>query len=412
MPQLGETIAEGTIGRWLKRVGDSIEVDEPLVEVITDKVNAEVPAAVAGTLTAILAQEGQTVEVGTKIALIEPAGTGAAVAAAPAREPVSDESNVAARLAEAESHPAAERPDDQPHEVEPAAAKASRAAVKAGGQRRPSPLVRQLARQHQVDLAKVTGSGESGRVTKADLLTFVQRRQRSDPGADQEQQTIVLTPAQRAMAHRMAISMSKVPHAWLMMEVDATCLLQQRARHRQAFQREHGCVLTYLPLVAHAVVRVLGEHRRLNARWVEDRIVSSRSVNLSIAVASGQGLMVPVIHNAHELDLVGLALAIEQRVARARAGKLKIDEVQGGTFTLNNTGTFGSIASQPIINHPQVAIVNMEAIVKRAVVVGDETIAIRPMMNLCLSFDHRLLDGQQAGRFLKAVKESLETKES
>ncbi len=207
----------------------------------------------------------------------------------------------------------------------------------------------------------------------------------------------------------MAASASTIPHAWLLVEVDATSLVNWRANHLDTFQNEHGFELTYLPLVAKSVVVALGEHPAVNSRWAGDRLLRQNFVHLSIAVASDHGLMVPVVHSAGSLGVTALALAIRSVVQKARAGRLGVDDVQGGTFTLNNTGALGSIASQPIINHPQAAILNMEAIVKRPVVVNGDAIAVRSMMNLCLSFDHRVLDGQQAAQFLQTVKRKLES---
>ena len=381
MPQLGETIAEGTIGRWLKQVGETVAFDEPLVEIITDKVNAEVPSPVAGVVSAILVKEGETVEVGAEIAIVEVAdGSTQAAVATPAKE---------------HAEPAASAPSSPPV----------------------SPLVKRLAGEHNVDLAQVTGSGASGRVTKEDILAYVARRDQAGkeqplPQPDRLSEEVVevpLTLVHRAMAERMATSASTIPHAWLLMEVDASNLTRWRAERMAVFQREHGFELTYLPFVAKAVVEALREHPAANSRWAGDKILQNRSVHLSIAVATDKGLMVPVVHSAEGLSVEGLALAIGSIVQKARAGELKIDDIQGGTFTLNNTGALGSIASQPIINHPQAAILNMEAIVKRPVVIEGDAIAIRPMMNLCLSFDHRVMDGQKAAGFLQAVKQKIES---
>lgn len=387
MPQLGETIAEGTIGRWLKQVGDAVEMDEPLVEIITDKVNAEVPSPAAGTLSAILVDEGETVDVGVEIAAVEESG-GAGV------------STIENRVHE--QTPARSTPT-------PAASPGKTAAAAPV-----SPLVKRLARENNVDLAAIVGTGNGGRVTKDDILTFVQRRDQAAAegttgGPTSETQEVPLSPAHRAMANRMAESASTIPHAWLLVEVDATNLVNCRANQLDTFQSEHGFELTYLPLVAKAVVEALGEHPIVNSRWAGDKLLQQTAVHLSIAVASERGLMVPVVHSAESLGVTALALAIRSVVEKARAGRLEVEDIQGGTFTLNNTGALGSIASQPIINHPQAAILNMEAIVKRPVVVNGDAIAVRPMMNLCLSFDHRVMDGQQAAQFLQAVKQEIES---
>ena len=387
MPQLGETIAEGTIGRWLKQVGDAVEMDEPLVEIITDKVNAEVPSPVAGIMGAILVDEGVTVDVGTEIAAVDEAG----------REGVS---SIASRTDErATVQPVASPPTPR-----------DRVAASAPF----SPLVKRLARENGVDLDEIVGSGTGGRVAKADILAFVQRRDQAATDEPAEQQAsdvreVPISPSHRAMAQRMATSASTIPHAWLLMEVDATNLVQRRASEQRAFQSEHGFELTYMPLVAKAVIEALCEHPAANSRWAGDRLLQQSSVHLSIAVATEHGLMVPVIHSAESLGVTDLASAIRSVVQKARAGRLDVNDIQGGTFTLNNTGALGSIASQPIINHPQAAILNMEAIVRRPVVVNEDAIAVRSMMNLCLSFDHRVMDGQQAAGFLQAIKQKIES---
>ena len=386
MPQLGETIAEGTIGRWLKQVGEAVEMDEPLVEIITDKVNAEVPSPATGVLSSILVDEGETVDVGTEIAAVDEAGSGRV-------------STIATGAVEETRVQPAPTPATSPG--------------KAGAPAPVSPLVKRLARENDVNLADVAGTGTGGRVTKDDILAFVQRRDQAaeQPADDRasDVREVPISPSHRAMANRMAASASTIPHAWLLMEVDATNLVNWRANHLDAFQSEHGFELTYLPLVAKAVVDALREHPAVNSRWAGDKLLQQNSVHLSIAVASDHGLMVPVVRNAELLGVTALALAIRSVVQKARAGRLQVDDIQGGTFTLNNTGALGSIASQPIINHPQAAILNMEAIVKRPVVVNGDAIAVRSMMNLCLSFDHRVMDGQQAAQFLHTIKQKIES---
>ena len=389
MPQLGETIAEGTIGRWLKQVGEAVDMDEPLVEIITDKVNAEVPSPAAGVLGAILVDEGETVDVGTEIAAVDEESVG-----------VGASTTVATRAV-----------DQTP--VQPAATPAT-SHGKADASAPVSPLVKRLARENGVDLTEIAGTGTGGRVTKDDILAFVQRRDQAATDEPAEQQAsdvreVPISPAHRAMAQRMAASASTIPHAWLLMEVDATNLVQRRASKQRAFQSEHGFELTYLPLVAKAVIEALCEHPAANSRWAGDRLLQQSSVHLSIAVATEHGLMVPVVHSAESLGVTDLASAIRSVVQKARAGRLDVNDIQGGTFTLNNTGALGSIASQPIINHPQAAILNMEAIVRRPVVVNEDAIAVRSMMNLCLSFDHRVMDGQQAAGFLQAIKQKIES---
>ena len=364
-------------------------MDEPLVEIITDKVNAEVPSPAAGVLGAILVDEGETVDVGVEIAAVDEESVG-----------VGASTTVATRAAE-------QTP------VQPAATPAT-SHGKADASAPVSPLVKRLARENGVDLADVAGTGTGGRVTKDDILGFVQRRDQAatdEPASDQasDVREVQLSPSHRAMAQRMATSASTIPHAWVLMEVDATNLVQRRASQQGLFQRQHGFELTYLPLVAKAVIEALCEHPAANSRWAGDRLLQQSSVHLSIAVATEHGLMVPVIHSAESLGVTDLASAIRSVVQKARAGRLDVNDIQGGTFTLNNTGALGSIASQPIINHPQAAILNMEAIVRRPVVVNEDAIAVRSMMNLCLSFDHRVMDGQQAAGFLQAIKQKIES---
>jgi 2-oxoisovalerate dehydrogenase E2 component (dihydrolipoyl transacylase) len=406
MPQLGESVTEGTIGRWLKQVGEPVKKYESLVEIITDKVNAEVPAPVAGVLQAISAPEGATVAVGTEICVIEVAG---AEAASPVTERVAP--------------PAAT--------AEPSAAAAPAAQVEKrdeGG--RLSPAVRQLAEEQKVDVSRIAGSGLGGRVTKKDVLDYVAAqgtpsRASASPRAEAPaprtapaavgrapqpaagDQTLKLTPMRRSIAEHMARSKSTIPHAWTVTEVDMTSIVRVRQAAREGFRRQEGVDLTYVPFVIKAVVENLRHHPILNAAWGGDHIILRKELNIGVAVSVEDGLVVPVIHHADDKNLAGLAKALEDLAGRARTGKLTLEDVQGGTFTVNNPGTFGSVISYAIINQPQAAILNMEAIVKRPVVIED-AIAIRSMMNLCLSFDHRVMDGVAAVRFLQGVRASLE----
>jgi 2-oxoisovalerate dehydrogenase E2 component (dihydrolipoyl transacylase) len=409
MPQLGESVTEGTVGRWLKRVGEPVKKYESLVEIITDKVNAEVPAPVAGVLTAISAAEGATVAVGTEICVIETeAGARPAAAGAPPAEPQ-------------------------------AAAPAAPAAVAAAGDRPPveadvrlSPAVRALAEEHQVDIGRIRGTGLGGRVTKNDVLDYVAaglrdraavaasaspRAEAPAPSAPPAgavrvaprpgDEHVKLTPMRRSIAEHMARSKGTAPHAWTVAEVDMTAVVRARQAARDEFRRRVGADLTYVPFVIKAVVDGLRKHAILNAAWGGDHIVVRGEINIGVAVSVDDGLVVPVIHHADEKSIAGLAKALDDLAGRARAGKLTLEDVQGGTFTVNNPGTFGNVLSYAIINQPQAAILSMEAIVKRPVVV-DDAIAIRSMMNLCLSFDHRVLDGVSAARFLQGVRQWLE----
>lgn len=368
LPQLGESIVEGTIDRWLKRVGDWVDRYEPLVEIITDKVNVELPSPVSGYLTEILVPEGTTVPVGTALASVE------------------------------EIMAAAER-------LEPTTAAASVTAPSpsvSGGRARATPRVRLLARKHGIDLAQVQGTGPGGRIMERDVMAFAQ-----GPVAKDEEE-IPLTPVRRTIAQRLVHSIGSVPHAWLMMEADVTSLVRLRESVKEDFQRRYGSELTYLPFAIKAVTEALRQHPRLNASWAERVIVVKRRIHISVAVATDYGLVVPVIRDADTKSIADLTLALNDLSQRARASRLTLADVQGGTFTINNTGALGSIVSQPIINEPQAAILTTEAIVKRPVVVADDAIAIRSLMNIGLTFDHRVLDGDAAASFLRAVKERLE----
>lgn len=378
MPQVGETVTEGTVERWLKKPGDRVEKYEPVVEVNTDKVDVEIPSPVSGVLKEILAPEGAVVSIGQPLAVIEeeiPAEAPPEAPAAPAQAP-------------ARSAPAGERP-------------------------RATPRVRRLAQEHGVDLARVRGTGPGGRITERDVLEAAGR---AGPGApavpaariEQEEETVPLSAVRRTIARRMAASKFTAPHAWMMMEADVTGLVRLREARREEFRQREGVELTYLPFVVKAVAEALREFPLLNSAWGEDGIIIKKRIHIGIAVATEQGLLVPVIHDADRLGIAGLARAAAELAERARAGKLRLGDVQGGTFTLDNTGAFGSVVSMPIINQGQAAILAMEAITRRPVVVGDDAIAVRSMMNLCLSFDHRILDGAEAGAFLASVKGRLE----
>lgn len=414
MPQLGESVTEGTIGRWLKAVGEAIGQDEPLVEVITDKVNVEIPSPAAGVLTRIVAEEGQTVPVGAEIAQLDGE-------TAPAQE----ESKAAATAREEPRARAAVAVVEAPARTEAP---------------RTSPLVRRLAREHNIDLSKVQGSGLGGRVTREDILALVPTNGAPGPSAAPAPTSAAppppaaapparpapairtqegwqpLSAQRRAIAAHMVKAVSTQPHVTMCVEIDVTGVAKARAASQAEFQRREGFELTYLPFVAKAVVDALREHPMLNAHYAEnDRgeagVVVHRQINLGIAVALEDGLIVPVIKDADALSVAGLARAVRDLATRARAGKLSPDEVRGGTFTVNNTGAFGSIKSNPIINGGQAAIITMEAAVRRPVVVnhdGEETIAIRSIMGSCLTFDHRVLDGMPAGRFMQSVKRRLE----
>ncbi len=380
LPQLGESTYEATIGRWLKSPGDRVQRFEPLVELITDKVNVEMPSPVAGRLVEIVAQEGQTLPVGSVIARVEEEG---AQAAAPG-------------------------PEEAP------AAREERAA--AG---RLSPLVSRLVQEHGItpeELAQIRGTGTGGRITKQDVLSYLERRAKApapeaapppvEAPAEGEQR-VPLSPVRRAIAERLSRAKREVPHAYGVVEADVTDLVRWYEAHREGFQRQHGVRLTYTALFARAAVEALRAFPVVNAQWAEDAIVLKPHINLGVAVSVEEGLVVPVLHRAEEKSLVGIARELEDLTRRAREGRLTLEDVQGGTFTLTNPGVFGSIWSLPIVNYPQAAILATDAIVKRPVV-RDDAIAIRAVMHLGLSFDHRVFDGAVAVQFLNHVKASLE----
>ncbi len=392
MPEVGETVTEGTIERWLKKPGDHVDKYEPIVEINTDKVDVEIPSPVTGTVTELLVEEGAVVEVGAPLAIIEEvAGETPAETPSPAPK-------------EEAAKPKAEAP---PRE---------RAPAKRGepASRRATPRVRKLAEELGVDLAQVQGSGAGGRIKEDDVRAFAGEREKPPAGVapagpvEQEEETLPLTAIRRTIAQRMAASKFSAPHAWLVMEADVTGLVRLREAKREAFREREGVDLTYLPFVVAAAAQGLRESPALNASWAEEKIVLKKRIHIGIAVAADQGLLVPVVHDADRLSVAGLARAVHDVSQRARQGKLRLQDVQGGTFTMDNTGSFGSVISMPIINLGQAAILALEVITKRPVVLENDAIAIRSMVNLCLSFDHRILDGAQAGDFLRSVVQRLE----
>ncbi len=418
LPHVGESVTEGIINRWLKRVGDRVEKYEPLAEVVTDKVTMEMPSPASGVLTRLLAQEGQTVPMGTVIAEMEVEG--AVAPEAPQREAPAAAAP-ASRQAQEVDRIGVLLKDVAP--VGPTGSGAPR-------HQRYSPAVQRLAAEHGVDLSRVTGTGIGGRVTRKDVENYIASMPRREaaptpqaapgpvptpaparapagaaPAADEER--VPLTPVRRMIAEHMVKSASQIPAAWSTVEVDVTGLVQRREALKAEFQRREGINLTYLPFVVKAVAESLREHPLLNSSWGGDAIILKRRINIGIAVSTEYGLVVPVVHDADTLSIAGLARAMDALTTRARQGKLALADVQGGTFTVNNTGALGSVVSQPIINYPQAAILTTEAIVKRPVVIND-AIAIRSMMNICLTFDHRVMDGAEASAFMASVKRRLE----
>ena len=414
MPQLGESVTEGTVDKWLKHEGDFVKRDEPLVEVVTDKVNAEIPSPFEGKLVKIAVSEGETVRVGAVIAQIE---TGAAAAGA-ATQPKPKEAGVAQT----------EAPPEPAGGNAPAPAAAPPPEVADGGDRqRLSPAVRKLAAEHGIDPSSLRGSGMAGRVTRDDVLAAVGGQQaaakaQAPPApahpaapaataparADGAREELVkLSVMRKSIAEHMLRSLATSPHAWTLQEIDMTSLVRYRETEKDNFKARHGVALTYLPFVAQILCEALKQFSWLNSTWTDEGVILKRYVNLGIAVSIPDGLIVPVVKDADKLGFTDLVRVINDLVERARNKQLKPEDVQGGTFTLNNTGATGSIASQPIINQPQAAILTTESIVKRAVVI-DEAIAMRHMMNMCLSFDHRIIDGMTAGQFLAVMKKRLE----
>ncbi|GAC1402913.1 MAG: dihydrolipoamide acetyltransferase family protein [Ktedonobacteraceae bacterium] len=452
MPRLGESVAEGTIGAWMKQVGDYVEKDESLVEVITDKINAELPSPVAGRLTKILVNVDETVAVGTQIAFIEesadvnvepPDQAAPGPDAAPvtntqqAATPVLTEASTNTVVGGSTEHNYASAEQDDERQ-------------------RISPLARRLAREHNIDLNTIQGTGANGRVRKEDILGYVSQRQQtavmarpatSTPpvqpqrtevphttqtaplqesknaplpyaSAPVEQPTSmsgedeVMTPSRMrlAIAEHMVRSKRTSPHATTMVEVDMTNIAKWLAKNKDEFKRREGYGISYVPFVMKAVCEGIRKVPTINSTWTEDnKIIIKKRINLGIAVATDAGLVVPTLYDADQLTLAGLAKQVNTIAQRARNNKLTLQDMQGSTFVVNNPGVFGTILSVPIINQPHAGILSMDAVVKRAVVVEDDAIAVRSMMFLCLSFDHRILDGAGAGGFLQAVRTKLQS---
>jgi 2-oxoglutarate dehydrogenase E2 component (dihydrolipoamide succinyltransferase) len=468
MPQMGVSVSEGTITRWLKQEGEQIEADEPLLEISTDKVDTEVPSPASGTLTQILVQEGETVEVGTKLGQIGGAAGGAeAPAAEPdAPAPAAEEASAPATAdaaAEADAASPAETPAPTASEPSAAPPAAEPAAQPSGnGKAFVSPVVARIAGEHGIDPSQVPGTGSGGRVTKKDILAFVESggaQQQQEQSQQQEAapaqappeapapQTPQAPPAQapppppakppapapvaagetlpgetvepmtamrRGIAEHMRRSLDTAAHVTSAIEVDFSRIVAVREKLKKEYQAAYGVNPTYLAFVAQASVETLRDYPYVNAEMRGDSIVTRNFVNLGIAVelAEGKGLIVPVIRNAEGLNLLGLARGIAEIAAKARNKQLVPDDVQGGTFTITNPGGYGTFHGTPVISQPQSAILGTYALVKRPWVITDESgndaIAIKPMMNITLTYDHRLVDGALAGRFLRDLRERLE----
>jgi 2-oxoisovalerate dehydrogenase E2 component (dihydrolipoyl transacylase) len=430
MPQFAESVVSATIGKWLKQPGDHVEEYEALCEVITDKVTAELPSTASGILVELLAAEGATVDVGTVICLIQQDNGDVVQPTVDVVVATSDNSN---------SSPIGDQ----------------------SMRHRYSPAVRTLAEDHNLDLNLIAGSGQGGRITRKDVLDYVesggskQNRQeviaapivnsssavsaneiptnapkepvrstglhlsenKVGPSIEVEQKQasdsrgetyIDITPVRNTIASRMRQSVTEIPHAWTMIEVDVTNLVTLRNKMKDEFKRKEGVTLTYLAFLMKAVVNAIKDYPIMNSVWGVDNIIVKRDINITLAVGTEDAVWTPVIRQADQKNIPGLAREIEQLANKTRTGKLTPGDMQGGTFTINNTGSFGSILSYPIIIYPQAANLTFESIVKRPVVIND-MIAVRSMVNICLSLDHRILDGVICGRFLQRVKENLES---
>lgn len=437
MPRLGESVAEGTIGTWLKQEGDYVERDESLAEIITDKINAELPSPIAGRLAKILVNADETVPVGTDIALIEES---ADVAASPsseaapgpdaapvkepaqARVPVMDEKNARTSISNGAGRQATARVGEEERQ-------------------RISPLARRLAREHGLDLNDIAGTGTNGRVRKEDIMAYVAQRaaapaarqavpvaataqpatrpaveqpsyaapvQIAAAGADEE----IVTPSRMrlAIAEHMVRSKRTSPHATTVVEVDMTNIARWLEKNKEEFKRREGYSISFVPFVMKAVCEGIRKFPMINSSWTEDnKIIIKKRINLGVAVATDAGLVVPTVYDADQFTLAGLSKQVNALAQRARSNKLTVQDMQNSTFVVNNPGVFGTIISVPIINQPHAAILSMDSVVKRPVVIEDDAIAVRSMMYLCLSFDHRILDGAGAGGFLQAVRTKLQS---
>lgn len=433
IPQLAESLVSATISKWLKQPGDYVEQYEPICELITEKVNAELPSSIEGTLVELLAKEGETIPVGGAVAII--------------LEPGSEQKT----------------PDEQTAAVYAESSVQSTGNADNGMRSRYSPAVQRLAAEHGIALAQLTGTGLGGRITRKDVLVAVESgtgkqsvrapangqveaaAKPESGGAptaasplqsppqpvrstglhlseeppipkievegvrdDGREYFIDVTPIRNTIATRMRQSVAEIPHAWTMIEVDVTNLVVLRNKIKDEFIRKEGVNLTYLAFLLKAVVNAIKDYPIINSVWAVDKIIVKRDINISLSVGTEDSVITPVIKKADQKNIAGLAREIDELSRKARSGKLMLDDVQGGTITVNNTGSFGSILSYPIINYPQAVNLTFEQIVKRPVVI-DDMIAVRSMANICLSLDHRILDGVICGRFLQRVKENLES---
>jgi 2-oxoglutarate dehydrogenase E2 component (dihydrolipoamide succinyltransferase) len=442
MPQMGVSVSEGTITKWLKQEGEQVEADEPLLEISTDKVDTEVPSPGSGTLTQILVQEGTTVDVGTKLAVIGGEGGGA-----PSTDDVPEPATAqaaaeSAAVSDAPATPTAETVEEAT--PAPSAASETTEPSSTNGKTFVSPVVAKIASEHGVDPSQVEGTGRGGRVTKKDILDFIESggktAARVQPSAQPQAPSAPapaakeapapaaapvpsqpgesfepMTAMRKGIAEHMRRSLDTSAHVTSAIEVDMSRVSAIRAKLKKEYQQSYGVNPTYLIFVARAAAETLREYPWINGEIRGDQIVTRSYVNLGFAVElqDGKGLIVPVVKNAETLNLLGMAKAVTDIAQRARDKKLLPDEVQGGTFTITNPGGYGTFHGTPVISQPQAAILGTYAVVKRPWVVqdelGEDVIAIRPIMNLTLTYDHRLVDGALAGRFLRDLREKLET---
>ena len=443
MPRLGESVAEGTLGSWLKNEGDWVEKDESLAEIITDKINAELPSPIAGRLAKILVKVDETVPVGVDIALIE---ENADVSVSPPAQAAPGPDAAPVKNVEQAATPVIERSDTSAGNGSGEGAGATSSQRRDEEERqRISPLARRLAREHDIELNQIAGTGAGGRVRKEDILSYVEQRRAvpatqqtaPQPAAAVAEQSIAPSPAaptptpqpaaptttvgadeelvtpsrmRLAIAEHMVRSKRTSPHATTVVEVDMTNIAKWLEKNKEDFKRREGYSISYVPFVMKAVCEGIRKFPMINSSWTEDnKIIIKKRINLGIAVATDEGLVVPTLYDADQYTIAGLAKQINAIAQRARNNKLTLQDMQNSTFVVNNPGTFGTIISVPIINQPHAGILSMDAVVKRPVVIEDDAIAVRSMMYLCLSFDHRILDGAGAGGFLQAVRTKLQS---
>jgi pyruvate dehydrogenase E2 component (dihydrolipoamide acetyltransferase) len=420
MPQMGESIVEGTITKWLKKPGDKVQRDEPLFEISTDKVDAEIPAPASGVLQEIKIAEGTTVNVNTVVGTIAVDGEAAAKPSAPAPPPSKEEKKSAAPPPPSAPAPVAQEAPAAQEEEEEA---------------RSSPLVRKIAREHGVSLSQISGTGLGGRITKQDIMNFIEGQGSSQPApaapsapaqpaaaapvprpaapAPYPGDVVPMTNMRKLIAKHMIESRRTSAHVHCMYEVDFTRIVNLRAKHKSGFEQRHGARLTFMPFFVRAAVIALQQWPIINASLDGDNIRYHRQINMGIAVALDWGLIVPVLKNAGDLNFLGLQRGITDLGERARTKKLKPDDVEGSTFTVTNPGQFGAVFGLPIINQPNSAIMGVGGITKQPMVItdkdGTDSIAIRSVVHLTLGYDHRLIDGAVADQFMAMVKKNLET---